>query len=171
MRAQVVFESMFGNTETIARAVADGLATRIPVEVVEVGEAPQRLGDDVGLLVVGGPTHAFGMSRPQTRISASQQAVGRVVSGKTGIREWISGLSSPAPLQAVAFDTRIDRSWVPGSAARAAQRRLARKGWPAAGEPHSFFVRETPGPLADGEIDRARRWGEELGARFVSLVA
>ncbi len=55
-RALVVFESMFGNTEAIARAVADGLGGGAEVDVV------------------GGPTHAFGMSRPSTRRSAAQQA-------------------------------------------------------------------------------------------------
>ncbi|HSL25245.1 MAG TPA: flavodoxin domain-containing protein [Acidimicrobiia bacterium] len=73
MPALVVFESMFGNTEAIAKAVADGLTARMAVDIVEVGVAPAVLSDDVELLVVGGPTHAFGMSRPGTRQKAAEQ--------------------------------------------------------------------------------------------------
>ena len=55
MRALVVYESMYGNTRDVAKAVADGLATRMPVQLTEVGTAPTVLGDDIGLLVVGAP--------------------------------------------------------------------------------------------------------------------
>lgn len=81
MRALVVFESMFGNTQVIARSVADGLAPRMRVDLVEVGAAPTALDGDVDLLVVGGPTHAFGMSRAGTRQSAAQQSQRGLVSG------------------------------------------------------------------------------------------
>ena len=40
MKALVVYESMFGNTEQIARAVADGLAESIEVQLAEVSQAP-----------------------------------------------------------------------------------------------------------------------------------
>jgi hypothetical protein len=62
-RALVIYESMYGNTEQIARAIGEGLGDRMQVEVVEVGAAPTTLAADVGLVVVGGPTHAFSMSR------------------------------------------------------------------------------------------------------------
>ena len=58
MHALVVFESMYGNTRAIAEAIADGLSTRMRVEVQEVGVAPEVIDDDVALLVVGAPTHA-----------------------------------------------------------------------------------------------------------------
>ena len=67
MRALVVYELMYGNTKEIAAAVADGLSTRMPVQLTEVGAAPTVLADDIGLLVVGGPTHAHGMSKPKSR--------------------------------------------------------------------------------------------------------
>ena len=40
MKALVVYESMFGNTEQIARAVAAGLAESVDVQLAEVAEAP-----------------------------------------------------------------------------------------------------------------------------------
>ena len=66
-RALVIYESMYGNTEQIARAISERLANRMPVEVVEVGVAPTKLAADVGLMVVGGPTHAFKAQRPPSR--------------------------------------------------------------------------------------------------------
>ena len=168
MRALVVYESMFGNTETIARSVADGLADRLPVDVVPVGDAPALVGADVTLLVVGGPTHAFGLSRPATRRDAATQSEGGVVSGPSGLREWLSRLDGSRTVPVVTFDTRVARPRLPGSAAHAAQRRLRRMGFPTAAPPTSFWVTGTRGPLVAGEQERARRWGEELGAQVAS---
>lgn len=52
MRVLVVYESLWGNTEQVARAVAAGLDDAITVDVVEVGTAPALPADDVDLLVV-----------------------------------------------------------------------------------------------------------------------
>lgn len=168
MRALVVFESMFGNTEKIADAIGQGLATQMSVDIVEVGTAPTEIGADTVLLVVGGPTHAFGMSRPQTRQEAVKQAGGDVVSRSRGIREWLAAVTRSAPVPAVAFDTRVNKRFVPGSAARAAQRRLRGKGFGSAGKPTTFYVEGTPGPLLEGELSRAREWGERLAASITT---
>ncbi|GIH95774.1 flavodoxin family protein [Planobispora siamensis] len=165
MRALVVYESMFGNTQTIAQAIADGLATRMDVELVEVGAAPAAVPDGVDLLVVGGPTHAFGMSRANTRKSAAEQATSGLVSKGQGMREWLSALSGHAPdVSAAAFDTRFKNPWLPGSARRGAEKLLRRKGLPVLTGSQSFYVSGTPGPLLEGEIERARSWGVSLAA-------
>ena len=63
----IVYESMFGNTAAIARSIADGISpTAADVDVTEIGDAPFDL-RNVDFLIVGGPTHAFGMTRPSTR--------------------------------------------------------------------------------------------------------
>jgi hypothetical protein len=165
MRALVVFESMFGNTKVVADAVTEGLAIRMRVTAVEVGVAPAAIEDDVDLVVVGGPTHAFGMSRPGTRQDAARQAERPLVSARSGLREWLEAVRGGSPrVAAAAFDTRIDKPRLPGSAARAAERRLRRLGFRIAVPPASFYVSGTPGPLVAGEQERARRWGEDLGA-------
>lgn len=164
MRALVVFESMFGNTKVVADAVAEGLATRMRVTAVEVGVAPAAIEDDVDLVVVGGPTHAFGMSRPGTRQDAARQAERPLVSAGSGLREWLETIRGGSPRVAAAFDTRIEKPRLPGSAARAAERRLRRLGFRIAAQPASFYVAGMPGPLVAGERERARRWGEDLGA-------
>ena len=65
-----IHESMFGNTEQIANAVAAGLGESVDVQVTEVADAPTDPGPDVALIVAGGPTHAFSMSRENTRADA-----------------------------------------------------------------------------------------------------
>jgi hypothetical protein len=169
MRALVVFESMFGNTETIANAIAEGLSTQMPVDVREVSAAASEIEAEGLLLVVGGPTHAFGMTRPQTRQDAAKQRGGPVVSEGIGIREWLAGLRSTHPTTAAAFDTRVKTRWpVPGSAARGAMKRLNRLGFTAAAPARSFYVTGTPGPLLEGEQEQARRWGEALAAQVAA---
>jgi hypothetical protein len=169
MRALVVFESMFGNTQAIADAVAEGLPRRLRVEVLEVGVAPATIDDDVALLVVGGPTHAFGMSRPQTRQDAARQATAALVSRGIGLREWLATLQGPDGIAAAAFDTRISKPRLPGSAARAAERRLRRLGLRIVAPAASFYVEGSLGPLQEGEKERARRWGESVGSKAGDL--
>lgn len=167
MRALVVYESMFGNTQTVATAIAEGLRAAVTVDLVEVGAAPTTVDDDIGLLVVGGPTHAFGMSRAATRRDAAEQAEREVVSAGTGLREWLEVVQAPAArIPAAAFGTLIDNPWVPGSAARAAEKRLRKLGFAIVAPAEAFIVGGVPGPLADGEVDRARQWGAMLGARL-----
>jgi flavodoxin len=161
VHAVVIYESMFGNTRAVAEAIGEGLAAQgMAVEIQEVGHAPLTPDPRIDLLVVGGPTHAFGMSRESTRASAAEQAHGPLVSTGIGIREWLEGLG-PASAHAAAFDTHVDKR-VPGSAARAAQRRLRGLGYRIVAPAQSFFVTDVEGPLAEGERERARRWGEQV---------
>lgn len=164
MRALVVYESMLGNTEEIAQVIAEGLAADMAVTVLEVGDAPTA--PTVDLLVVGAPTHAFGLSRPATRSAAAAEAarIGRaLVSRRFGIREWLAALRPEGVRMAAAFDTRVRKPRLPGSAARAALRRLRRLGIRRTEPAVSFYVETTVGPLSAGERERARRWAEALG--------
>ncbi len=165
MRALVIYESMFGNTRSVAQAIGDGLSEHgVTVEVCEVGVAPAVPDEAVGLLVVGGPTHAFGLSRAATRASAAEQAGGTVVSQHIGLREWLEAMPGERPGMAAAFDTHVDKR-IPGSAARAADRRLRRLGYRIAVRSTSFHVADVEGPLLPGELGRAREWGAALAAR------
>jgi hypothetical protein len=168
MKAQVVYESMFGNTMMVAEAVADAIARHGQVELIEVGKAsppPQ----DLDLLVLGGPTHAFGLSRPGTRQDAKRQASGGVISERIGLREWIATLADGRLcVPAATFDTKAAQpKWLPGSAARSAAKQLRRLHIPILVSPESFYVEGTLGPLVDGELARAGHWGDWI-ARLVT---
>ena len=164
MRALVVYESMFGNTAAVARAVADGISSTMQVELVPVDAAPSHLPDDVALLVVGGPTHAFGLSRRSTRRSAADRVSPTVTSEGVGLREWIDHLHiGRRGVPTATFDTRMRRPRMPGSAARRAATRLRRGHVRLVAPPETFWVDGATGPLVDGQVDRARLWGVRLG--------
>lgn len=174
-RALVVYESMFGNTKEIAESIACGLGAAFAVELREVSAStPSTQGVD--LLVVGGPVHAFSMSRPATRADARKLAESKeraLVSTETGVREWLDTLESDgANTAAAAFDTvvRVGRFTV-GSAARAEAKALRRHGFVPIADPEHFLVEDTMGPLKPGERERAVAWGRELTRRYGSRGA
>lgn len=168
MRALVVYESMWGNTEQVAQAIATGIRETCPVDVVDVGDAPAQPGSDVSLIVAGGPTHAFSMSKSATRAEAHRRGASQG-SDAVGIREWLEALPAGHHRQAVAtFDTKVERvRHLPGSAAKKAGRVAARRGYERSDHAHSFFVADTDGPLVDGELERATEWGRQLATTTV----
>ncbi|MGR2753997.1 flavodoxin family protein [Agromyces arachidis] len=160
----VVYETVWGNTGELARAIADGLRSSEgvdAVDVVEAATAPEEIDPEVDLVVVGGPTHAFSMTTAKTRESARQQGATKIAD--RGIREWLEELASPSSSVAVAtFDTRTVKPRLPGSAARKAMKQLVAKGFRPVDHAMSFGVQGYSGPVADGELTRAREWGTTL---------
>ena len=123
----------------------------------------------MSLLVVGGPTHALGLSRDSTRRDAATKTSRGLVSPGIGIREWLSRIGHPrADVAAAAFDTRVNKAWPPSSAAGAVHKRLRWLRFRMITAPESFLVTDTTGPLVDGELDRALAWGERVGAIWAS---
>jgi hypothetical protein len=170
-RALVVYESMFGNTEAVARAIGDGLAVDVDVVMSATNAAP-AVPPDLALLVVGGPTHAFSMSRPNTRRDAGAKGGRAEDAAGIGVREWLIELGPlPRGVAVAAFDTKIRRPRLPGSAARAIRRRLRRAGAHRVISTANFYVTGTSGPLAEGELERARSWGTELATSLAAAAA
>ena len=157
-RALVVFESMFGNCELIAHAVAEGVGEVMPVDVTDVVAAPVDL-DDVTLVLVGGPTHGHGMSRQKTRRDARENGALHGSIG-TGLREWLQDLPDESGRWLAAFDTRVSSSrLLPGSASGGVAREGRKHHFHRAARPRSFYLLDLEGPPLDGELDRAREWG------------
>lgn len=164
MRGFVVYESMFGNTARIARAIVDGLQRHFDVEVHAVDDGIWPAGVD--LVVVGGPTHAFSMSRSTTRDDAVSQ--GATADPTVGLREWLDDLSEGHDTPFAAFDTRVDMvRHLPGSAAKAAAKQARKLGYREITRPESFYVEDVPGPLIEGEEQRASVWGSQLAELLV----
>jgi hypothetical protein len=161
MLALVVYESMYGNTQRIAQAIGDGLTrSGIEVRVVAVDDADAVV--DVDLLIVGGPTHAHGMSSSSTRLTAQtdeKNAFDDPTVG-AGLRGWLKDLPGGDGRPAVAFDTRFRHSaLLTGSAAKGIARRLDHDGYHQAAAPESFFVTKD-NTLEAGEVERAEAWAE-----------
>jgi hypothetical protein len=173
MRAIVIYESMFGSTHLIAEAIADGLGGSGTVRTVPVAQAEKAELDDVDLVVVGGPTHAWSMSRPSTRRGAPLHArdpknhliLEPGADSGTGVREWLASLDRVHGT-AAAFDTRISSPVVlTGRASKGINRQLVRHGLTVVAPPESFLV-DKQSHLLEGEIERARAWGVRLATRI-----
>jgi len=147
----VVFDSTYGNTEIVARAIAEVLALRSPVRTLRPEQFQPGHLEGVTLLVVGSP--------------------GRSPRPSPGILSWLAKLQlgSLQDVRVAAFDTRLDVSggrrpvaallgrWFGYPAARIERRLLLAGGDLAA--PAQGFVLEGPlGPPREGETDRARAW-------------
>jgi hypothetical protein len=168
MNALVVYESIYGNTRAVAEAVAAGLGG---ASVLAVQDAAGRT-ESADLLVVGGPTHMHGMATSLSRrmaVEAAKEdghaAVEPGAAEGPGLRRWLHDLPRRDGGRAAAFDTRLDRSpSVTGAAARGIARRLRHHGYDVLAS-ESFLVEDAEGPLADGELERARAWGAELAGK------
>ncbi|QIS12531.1 hypothetical protein [Nocardia arthritidis] len=172
MRARVVYESMCGSTAALAAAIADGLGEYGTVDVVSVAAAGEQPEPTVDLLVVGGPTHLLGMSRPWTRRRTAGHTDAEVVTD-LGIREWLAGAHPALPgARAATFDTHVPRpARLAGSAARDAAKHLCRLGYALADDPMDFVVDRVGGPLRAGELARARAWARRLARTEAAYLA
>lgn len=139
MSSLVVYDSKYGNTKELARAIARQLDARA-VPATE----PFDL-EGVELLVVGGPTQVHTVSK---RLSQRLEEL------------------PPGSLEGVgvaAFDTRFRRNPIlTGTAARGIAKKLVRRGGRLVAEPESFFVADTEGPLEPAEVERATVWARAL---------
>lgn len=171
MKSLVVYESLYGNTRAVAEAVAEGLQACGEARAITVAEAQEAGLADVDLLVVGTPTHAWGLPRDSTWEPKGYKTPSSPKPA-TLVRAWLADLPAGGGRPAAAFSTRLDKAQVlTGSAAGGIARRLRHHGWSRACAPASFVVSGTDGPLGPGELARARSWGDELGRAVTRLGA
>ncbi|MFN2219186.1 MAG: flavodoxin family protein [Anaerolineae bacterium] len=150
MKTLVVYDSLYGNTETIARTIAQALPGDVPV--VRAGQANPAELATADLLIIGAPTHG---SLP------SETA-----------QDLIQRIGSPARQGAklATFDTRLAWGFLKryGFAASKMADPLVEKGWALAAEPEGFIVRGLKkGPLKRGEVERASAWAKQLAESLV----
>ena len=145
MSALVVFDSNYGNTESVAGAIADAIGgSAVSVSTIR----PDSL-TGVDLLVLGCPINGW---RPSPRMQSFLDQL------RPGTLRGI---------QAAAFDTRV-HSPIHGDAAGRVTRRLKSAGAHILARPTGFIVEGKTGPLADGEIDRAREWAGSIVTALAS---
>lgn len=162
----VVYESMFGDNRQVAEQVAAGLTEGgVAAEAVEVGVAPTAVPDDVDLVVVGSPNHAWSMPRPSTRADAATKTTDPLVSTGIGVREWLAAARLPQGVAVAAYDTRGShpRSVVAfDHASTSIDKWLVRLGGRRLAPAEHFLVVDVTGPLQPGEPERGRSWGTSL---------
>lgn len=154
MNAIVVYDTQFGNTEQIARAIASGLKVHGIVRLLSVAESGDINLVGVDLLVIGGPTQGH--------------------SARPVLRQWVEELPAEllANMSIATFDTRVH--WpmlLSGSAAHTLAKPLRHHGAQFVVPPESFFVTGREGPLAPGEIERATTWAGTLALEHAAKSA
>ena len=146
MNALVVYDSLYGNTEIVARAIGEAIPGEVPV--LRVGQVKAADLEALDLLIIGSPTHG---ALPTEAVQGLLERLG-----------------SPArqDARAATFDTRLTWFFLErwgGFAAPKMADTLKDKGWTLAGAPGGFFVRGLKkGPLKRGEAERAAAWASEL---------
>lgn len=151
-----------------ALAIADGLRPHGEVRTVAVGRSTADLVAWADLVIVGGPTHAHGMTRASTR-NGAREAAAKPASELTldpdseglGLRERFGSLGDGHGKRAAAFNSQFDGpALLTGRASVGIASQLRRHGFTLVAEPTSFLVdRRTS--LAAGESERAVRWGAD----------
>jgi hypothetical protein len=162
MNAVVVYESHWGNTAAIARAIADGLGPG--ARVLTTDEASDAAIVDAVLIVAGAPVIAFGLASDTTRdnlVNESGKAPSAPDLSHPTMRSWLDRLPWGRGRSA-AFETRV--WWSPRGATGAIERGLQGAGYRPLAKSGRFVVQGAYGPLRDGELERARQWGVDLAA-------
>jgi hypothetical protein len=175
LKALVVYESLFGNTAEIARAIATGLGPGARAFSTE--EASEQVIAEADLIVAGAPVHSMSLPTDQTREWARTGGLGPGgappdLSHPT-MRSWLEQLTMRSARSA-AFDTRVE-AWYGRGAASKILRGLKRAGYLPIAKARGFYVTGHPikptadGTLREGEVERARLWGMELAEEMAMI--
>jgi len=163
MKALVIYDSVFGNTEQIAQAIGNALGSQGDVETLRVSNVKHEQLTGLNLLIVGSPTRGF---RPTEAITNFLRSI-----PKNGLKG----------VNVAAFDTRFSTSYIEspalrllvktgGYAAKPIADRLEKSGGDLIMPPEGFFVEETEGPLKEGELERATDWAKKTLAAVKSTL-
>jgi flavodoxin len=155
MKALVIYDSQYGNTEKIARAIGQALSAGGETAVFQAGQVTAGALEGRDLIVVGSPTQSFHATKPIDELLQGHPLRG---------------------VRAAAFDTRFDMQEVEsrmlrlavkmaGENAYAAPRiaaQLEKDGAVLVVPPEGFIVTDTEGPLREGELERAAAWAGQI---------
>jgi flavodoxin len=146
MNALVVYFSKFGNTQMVAEAIAEKLASNGSVRTISSDDLTANELKDADLIVMGSPTH--NMNLPKSVKPIFERLPRRVLSG--------------TPI--AAFDTSYKMSWWLNqfTASKRLAKKLRKLGGKLAVPPEIFHVMEREGPLYEGEIERAQTWAASI---------
>lgn len=160
MKAVVVYESLWGNTAAVARAIAEGIGPE--AKALSTAEATREAIAGADLIVAGAPLLGFSLPTEGMR-EGIRSDPGKPPTppdfSHPSMRSWLDSLPEGGGRSA-AFETRI--WWSPGSAAKTIAEELDKAGYRSAAKPQPFIVTGRYGGLKDGELDKARAWGAEL---------
>ena len=143
VKALIVYDTKFGNTEKVAKAIAEGLSANYEVDCKNVGDISTSELHESDLVLVGSPTHAWNMS---SGTKSFFQKLGK---------ERVEGQ------MAAAFDTKFNKK-LTGSAAKKIERKLKKLGFRIVLPYLNFYVEKSEGPLEDGETEKCKNFSAKL---------
>lgn len=145
-KAAIITHSVYGNTEKVGQALGKGLKEQgITVDYYKVEDTDPAKLAKYDLLAIGGPTHAFRMSKPIKEFLRKLQGHG--LEGKYGF----------------AFDTKF-KNRLAGSAAKRIEKQLKKLKLHIIRPRESAIVTGNEGPLIEGTEDQFREIGAEIGS-------
>ena len=155
MKALVVYDSFFSNTEKIAQAIGEALRPQGEVGIFRVADIKVEQVAGVEVFIVGSPTRGF---RPTPAIRDFLKSIPR--NGLQGVR--VAAFDTRIAVQDV--DNRFLHTMVRlfGYAAKPIADLLQKKGGELCLPPEGFIVKDTEGPLKEGELERAAEWARGL---------
>ena len=156
MKALVVYDSKFGNTERIAQVIGDALGSSYEVEVLHVGNVAPDQFEGLELLIVGSPTQRFNPTEGITNFLKSLPSNG-LKGIKVAAFDTRLTIEDIQEIAILAFFVRIF-----GYAAKPIGNGLKRKGGELVLPPEGFYVEGTEGPLVEGEVERAEDWARQI---------
>ena len=167
MNAVVVYESHWGNTAAIAQAIADGIGPG--TRALNTTEATREALADVDLIVAGSPVIAFALPRDGSlhQIERDEKAPVPPDVSHPLLRTWLDNLRVRRGFGA-AFETRI--WWSLRGATGTIESKLRSSGYERLLPGERFIVQGGYGPLREGELERARRWGAELAEALAKVM-
>ncbi len=168
MKAVVVYQSLWGSSAAVARAIAEGLGGS--ARALSTNESLAAALAGVDLVVAGCPVHAFGLPSADSVKQAVAKPAGkdavRADPSHMLMRDWLDALPR-GTARAAAFDTRVKGILGRGGATKV-MAGLEKAGYRRVAKPEGFLVAMRPieigpeGMLLPGEVARAREWGKRL---------
>ena len=146
MRALIVYDTVSPNrnTEKVAESIGDALRGKgIEVQCLYVKNVDPSVVRDYDCVLVGSPTHAWRATVSIARFLDSLAP--HDFSGKL----------------AAAFDTRLKWRFA-GSAANGIEKRLSKLGFRIAAPSLAAYVEGKDPALLDGELEKAKKFAEEI---------
>lgn len=152
MKILVIYDSYFGNTESIALAIKDSILENKQVVVKKISDFNSSDLEGVEVIIIGSPTRAF---RPTGDINNFFKKI------DIDKYKWL------------AFDTGVNPQEIKskvltilvklfGCAAPNMAKTIKKSGGVMLANPETFYVVGNEGPLVTGEIDRSRQWIESV---------
>ena len=158
MKAMVVYDSFFGNTEKIAQAIGGALGSQGDVELLRVADVKPEQLTGLDFLIVGSPTRQFSPS-PATKNLLKSIPKNSLKGVRVAAFDTHFPMSEIEKTPILLFFVRIF-----GYTAEPISKRLVKKGGELTINPEGFFVNGVEGPLTEGELERAGDWGKKIAA-------